>query len=190
MVQIGPEKRFSGPIRCVCCMRQKLLVFRREIIAGVVYAQYSYQRRGTSMRHTTLKIGILAGVLAVFAVGAIARQEGRHPDSQAQTQPGMMGTGGMDGGMMGGGGMMGMMNMMMGQNQQMSANMNQMSENMAAMQKEKDPAKRKSMMAQQSKMLEQMRGQMMQQGSMMQSMSGMMTKSCPMASDDAKPSTK
>jgi hypothetical protein len=34
-----------------------------------------------------------------------------------------------------------------------------------------------------------MRGQMMQQGSMMQSMSGMMTKSCPMASDDAKPST-
>ena len=75
--------------------------------------------------------------------------------------------------------------------------MAKMTQNMAAMQNEKDPTKMKTMMADQQAMLEQMRSQMMKQGGMlqgtsgmMQNTSGMMMKSCPMASDDAKPSTK
>ena len=50
------------------------------------------------MRHKILKMGMLVGVLAVFAAGAIAQHEVHHPDSQAtQTQPGMMGSGRMGG---------------------------------------------------------------------------------------------
>lgn len=128
------------------------------------------------MRHTILKMGMLVGILAVFAAGAVAQHEEHHPDSQATqpqaqtaTQPGAAGSGMMGGGMMGM-----MMNMMMGQNQQMSATMNKMTENLAAMQNEKDPARMKSMMAQQSTMMQQMRDQMMQQSGMMQGMSAMM----------------
>jgi hypothetical protein len=144
------------------------------------------------MRYKILEMGMLAGVLAVFAVGAVAQREEHHPDSQAtqpqaqtptEPQPGMMG-GGMTGGMMS------MMGQMTNQNQQMSDMVAKMTQNMAAMQNEKDPTKIKTMMADQQAMLEQMRGQMMKQGNMMQNSSGMMMKNCPMAGDDSKPSAK
>jgi len=143
------------------------------------------------MKSNMLLTVALIGALSLFSVGAAAQHEEHHPDSQptqpqaqTPTQPGTA-----EPGMMGGG-MMGMMKMMQGQHQHMSDNMSKMMENMAGIQNEKDPAKMKSMMAQQSAMLEQMHSQMMKQGGMMQNMSAMMTKSCPMADDDAKPSTK
>ena len=135
------------------------------------------------MRYTILKIGMLLGILAVFAIGAQPQNQAtreQKAETQSQAAPSR------PSGMMGGG-MMGMMHTMMGQNQQMSETMSKLMENMAAMQKEKDPAKMKSMMAQQSAMLEQMRGQMMQQRSMMQNTSGTMMKNCPMTATTGQP---
>lgn len=133
------------------------------------------------MKHTILKMGMVALMLAAFTGGAVAQHEEHHPEGQATqpqaTQPKTENS--MQPGTAGPGMMGGMMAMMMGQNQQMGDMSNKLMQNMAAMQNEKDPAKMRSMMAEQSAMMQQMRDQMMQQRGMMQNMSGMMS-NCPM----------
>ena len=139
------------------------------------------------MRTKMMKMGMLAAVLGLFAVGAVAQHEEHHPQGQAsqpqaKTTPSQPGAPGMMSG-----GMMGMMGQMTKHHQQMSDLMNKLMESMAAIQNEKDPEALKSRLAEHSALLKEMHDQMMQQGTMMQNMSGMMKK---MTGDDTKPSTK
>jgi hypothetical protein len=125
------------------------------------------------MRNKVMKVGMLAAVLGVFALGAVAQHEEHHPQGQgqpqSQTAPSQPGASGMMSG-----GMMGMMGQMTNHHQQMSALMNKLMESMTAIQDEKDPEALKSKLAEHSALLNQMHDQMMQQGTMMQNMSGMM----------------
>jgi hypothetical protein len=139
------------------------------------------------MRNKVMKIGMLAAVVAFFAVGAVAQHEEHHPQGQASkpqttAPPSQTGAPGMMSG-----GMMGMMGQMTNHHQQMSDVMNKLMESMAAIQNEKDPEALKSKLAEHSALLKEMHDQMMQQGTMMQNMSGMMKN---MTGDDTKPSPK
>jgi len=149
------------------------------------------------MRHTILKMGMLIGVLVLFAAGAVAQHEEHYPDShatqpqaQTPTQSGTAGSGMMSGGMMGMmmNMMMGQMGQMMAQSQQMNDTMNKLMQSMTAIENEKDPAALKAKVAEHRALMEQMRGQMMQQGGMMQMMMGGMASS--VKNDASKRPTK
>ncbi len=143
------------------------------------------------MKHKLITASILAGALAVFAVGStFAQHDEHHPQtSQDQSQPGA--SGGMtDHGMMGGDMMMGMMGQMATHHQQMTSLMNKLMDSMKAIQGEKDPAALKQKLAEHQALLEQMRGQMMQQGGMMQHMQQELPKNCPMMGGNSPPATK